>query len=216
MADIPTYYIAKEDLQAYLGVTLTAQGIAQFNVMLPAMQLMVDNYCNRSWAGTAGEPVIETFDAIAAETAPFAQDTFFTKCEISQTPAHEDCPLAKGVISVNVGGVPWDNHYVYSYDDHIKLWVRPQTIMLPNPLGFKSITITYNSDDPGNCPAAIKQALVEWIARKVQTSSDSNKEVGSVQAGTVNVRYITDKVGGMPDFVKMVLDTYRFMPLEVL
>jgi hypothetical protein len=44
------------------------------------------------------------------------------------------------------GGVVWDMHFVYSYDTYIKLRVSPQTITLPNPLGFKSVQVTYNAE----------------------------------------------------------------------
>ena len=208
-----TAYIQKTDVEAYMNLTLTGNGQLLFNLLLPAMQDMVDQYCNRSWNTT--NPITEYFDAIQAETAPYAQDTFFVGCpKISQTPADINAPLAKGIISVTVGGVEWDMKYVYSYDTHVKLWLRPMTIMLPNPMGFKSIKIVYNSEAAGNVPPLIKLALIQWIARKIQTSSDSGKDAVRVQAGTVNVQYRPDGIGEMPDFVKQALDQYRLTPLD--
>jgi hypothetical protein len=213
MTDTPYYYIAKTDLETYLGVTLTANGIAQFNLMLPAMMAMVDQYCNRTW--NFSNPVTQYWDALQEVTAPYAVDTFPVDYPpISDTPVYEDIPLAGGVISVEVGGIPWDMHFVYNYKTHARLWVRPMTIILPNPMGFKSVKMVYNSDAAKNCPAPVKQALIEWIARKVQTSPDAGKEAILTQTGTVQARFAQDKVGGIPDFVKLVLDQYRMPALD--
>lgn len=211
----PYTYISKAELEAYLGVTLTAPGIAQFNLMLPAMMDMVDQYTNRTWNFT--NPLTENFDALQEVTAPYATDAFFTAAhKIDQTPYNVAYPLAKGVRSVTIGGIVWDMHFVYSYDTYIKLWVRPMTIMLPNPLGFKSVQVVYNAEGAQTCPPAVKLALCQWIARLIQTSADSGKEVNKVQAGTVIAQYNVDKLSGMPDFVKLVLDNYRFVPIDHL
>jgi len=220
MSDTPTPYMYAEqsELEAYLGVTLTENGANQFALLLPAIMDAVDQYCNRSWQTTEqdGDGIItEYFDAVAAETAPYANDTFFVKQpKIAQDPADPTAPLAKGIVSVTVGGVPWDMRYVYSYDTHVKLWLRPMTIMLPNPLGFKAVEIKYKSDAAGNVPPLVKQAVIEWIARKIQTSGDANKDPNRVQTGTVQVQFTTDKVGGMPDFVKLALDQYRLAAID--
>ena len=194
-------YIAQADVENYLGVALTPSGVNTFNTLLPLLQDMIDNYCNRSWNFT--NPVTENFDALQDVTAPYATDTFFVKY-----------PPVSGINSITVGGVPWDLTYVYNYKTHIKLWVRPETILLPNPLGFQSVVINYNSSAAGNPPPAIKLAFIEWMARKINTASDANKEVTKVQAGTVQAQYAQDRVGGIPDFVRLVLDSYRLPALD--
>ena len=132
-----------------------------------------------------------------------ANDTFF--------PTN---PPVQSVDSVTVGGVTWDLSFVYNYKTHIKLWVRPETITLPNPLGFQSVVIIYHSAAAGAVPKPVKLAFIEWMARKIQNAPDANKETTRVQAGTVQAYYAQDKVGGMPDFVRMVLDSYRLPALD--
>ena len=43
---------------------------------------------------------------------------------------------------------------------------------------------------------------------------DSGNDVKQVQTGSVSVTYAADKVGGILDFVKMVLDSYRLSPVD--
>lgn len=200
-------YIAQADVEKYLGVTLTTAGQNTFNTLLPLLQDMIDQYCNRTW--NFANPVTENFDALQEVTAPYATDTFFTKYPISETPYNADIPLAAGIRSVTIGGISWDMHFVYSYKTHVKLWVRPQTITLPNPLGFKSVQIVYNSDDAGTVPGAIKAAFIQWMARLINTAPDAGKEATRAWAGTTKIEFAADKVGGIPDFVRLALDQYR-------
>jgi hypothetical protein len=53
-----------------------------------------------------------------------------------------------------------------------------------------------------------------WLGRLIQTAPDSGKDTTLAQAGTVQVRYVQDKVGGIPDFVKMALDPFRLPALD--
>lgn len=194
-------YCTQADIEHYLGVSLTSNGQQTFNLLLPTMQALIDQYCNRSWNLT--NPLVQKFDAIQDVTAPYATDTFLV-----------DFPPIDSIISVTVGGVPWDLTFVYNYKTYIKLWVRPQTITLPNPLGFQSVVITYNSQAAGALPAPVKLALIEWIARKIQIAPDAGKDSTRVMAGTVQAYFKEDKVAGIPDFVKMVLDQYRLPAID--
>ncbi len=194
-------YCAQSDIETYLDISLTANGQALFALLLPSMQDMIDQYCNRSWNIT--NPITQNFDALQETTSPQANSTFIV-----------DYPPIASIDAVTVGGVPWDLQYVYNYKTYVKLWVRPQTIVLPNPLGFLSVVITYHSGAAGVVPSPIKLALIEWLARKIQTSPDANKEVTRTQVGTVMAQYAADKVGGIPDFVKLVLDQYRLPPVD--
>lgn len=194
-------YITKAELEAYSGITLTDNGVALFNLLLPSMQEMIDNYCERSW--NFSNPVIETFDAIQGGASPYPTDTFFVKY-----------PSVTAINSITIGGQVWDLTYAYNYKTHIKLSINPQPILLVNPLGFQSVVISYNSDSAGALPSPVKLALIEWVARKMQTATDAGKEAAQVQTGTVSVRYKEDKVGGIPDFVRVVLDSYRLMPID--
>ncbi len=193
-------YIAQADVESYLGVALTTSGVNTFNTLLPLLQDMIDRYCNRSWNIT--NPITESFDAID-QSSLMANDTFF--------PAY---PPVQSIDSVTVGGAVWDLTYVYNYKTYIKLWTKPMTVLLPNPLGFQSVAIIYHSAAAGAVPNPVKLAFIEWIARKINTAADANKELTKVQAGTVQAQYAQDKVGGIPDFVKLVLDQYRLPAID--
>jgi|SRR5579885_1124026 len=222
MADEPTpfWYINQSDVEAYLGVTLTPAGVAQFNVLRPILQKQIDNYCNRSW--NFENPVVETFDAFTDSTPRRLKNTFFPKYKVSQTPADENHPQAGGIISIIRGetnghnGSPLDLTYVYSYGTHIKVWTWFASFDLFNPMGFKSVKITYNSDDSKQVPEDVKGAFIMWLARMINTAPDAGKELTRTQAGTVQAYYAQDKTPGIPDFVKMVLDQYRIPAMDYL
>ena len=216
------YYITQSDLEAYQGITLTANGIALFNLLLPAMQTMVDQFCNRTWDFT--NPVTEVFDAMENNVRPYPKDTFYTKCKIAQTPANVLYPNAKGIISMSIQNMAWDLNYVYSYDTFVKVFARASSVILPNPLGYKAVTLVYNSDDAvtidnhnvvtTNPPAPVKLALVEWIARQIKTAKDTGKEANDITIGTVRVNFKSDSVGALPDFVKLALQPYKFVAMD--
>lgn len=172
-------------------------------MMLPNMMEVIDTYCNRTW--NFANPVTEYFDA--TNTGIF----FVSRPLISATPADAGYPLAGGVISVTGGTTPWNLNAVYNYKTYIKLTTGTQ---FTDGYGFQSVKIVYNSDAAKNVPKSIKQAMIEWMARKIQTASDSGKEVRQVQTGSVSVQYVDSKVGTIPDFVKMALDSYRLPSVD--
>jgi|SRR5882724_421882 len=191
-------YCTQPDIETYLDISLTANGQALFALLLPSMQALIDQYCNRSWDLT--NPIIESFDAIDVNL--LSQNTFFIKY-----------PTIASINSVIIGGAPFDLNYVFNYKTHIKLSTT-QSLLLQTPLGLQSVVISYNSAAAGALPTPVKLALIEWISRKIQTSPDANKEVARTQVGTVLAHYTPDKVGGIPDFVKLVLDQYRLSPVD--
>jgi hypothetical protein len=204
-------YIAQSDVEAYLGVSLTPAGVATFNVMQPLLQDQIDNYCNRTWNLT--NPITENFDAMQmVGQSSLANYTFFPKNKVSETVNNTLYPLAKGIINVTVGTAPLDMNYVVSYGTHIKLSASFPSVLLANPLGFKMIQIQYNADL--SLPPAIKGAFILWMGRMINTAPDAGKEVNKVQSGTVIAQFTPDKVGGIPDYVKMVLDNYRFVAID--
>lgn len=206
-------YITQADVEAYLGITLTDSGANFFNTMNPLMQEVVDQYCNRTW--NFSNPVTEYFDAIQDTASPHVTDTFFvSNPNISTTPANPSFPQAGGIVSLKIQDVPWDLRYVYNYKTHVKLWIKPVSVLLVNPLGYRAVELVYNSDAAGALPKPIKLAMTEWMARKIQTAPDAGKEVVDVQTGTVRARYVQDDKGGIPNFVKMILDNYRLTPLD--
>lgn len=218
-------YIAQADLQTYLDVILTTNGQAQFNAMLPNMQSMIDIYCNRTWNFT--NPITEYVDAYEDSALTKLKGTFFPKNKVSLTPFSSSFPQAGGVNSImvgavnGVGAIPIDLTYVYAYGTYIKFWAWNFMTNLFNPLGYRSVQIIYNSDDASpdgtsnaNVPGPIKQALIEWMARKIKTSPAGGKETLQAQADTVKVQYVEDKTPGIPDFVKLACDQYRIPPVD--
>ena len=187
MADTPYYYVKQSDVETYLNTTLTVNGQALFTLLQEPMQALVDQYLNRTYRAT--NPVSEDFDALTiAGKLTLANYEFFPQHRISQTPANVLYPLAKGIISV--------------------------TVILANPLGFKMVHLIYNSDEADACPGPVKIALIQWMARVIQESPDAGKETTRVAAGTVNAGYVADKISGIPNFVRMVLDLYRVIPMD--
>lgn len=214
MTSTPYYYVTQAELEAYLGVTLTPTGLAQFNLMLPGIMGVVDQYCNRTW--DFANPVVENFDALTNIGAGVqANYSFYVKYPmISATAASPTYPLAGGVISVVIGTTSVDMNYVVSYGTHIKLAAAFPSVILANPLGFKMVQVTYNSDSSKNVPQPVKLAMIQWMARLIQTSPDAGKEATQVQVGTVNATFAKDTAPGIPDFVKLVLDNYRLVALD--
>src|SRR5947208_17065096 len=111
-------YIIQQDVERYLDITMTGNGINQFNDMLPRMQEMIDQECNRTWNFT--NPVTENFN--------LATDyTFFPKYPVSTTVLDSNHPQAQGVVSITIGklngqgGTSVDLTYVYNFKTHIKL-----------------------------------------------------------------------------------------------
>jgi len=215
MADpTPYYYIEQEDVEKYLGVALTNNGIAQFDLLNPLLQDMIDQYCNRTW--NFENPIVEKFDALTKVGNDLQGNySFFVQHPpISITPASLTYPLAEGIISVIVGTSPVDLNYVVSYGSFVKLVAAFPSVILANPLGFKMIQITYNSDAAQNVPKPVKMAMVIWMSRLIQTSSDAGKETNKVQAGTVIAQYNADKINGIPDFVASALEPYVLQALD--
>lgn len=211
-------YIQQSDIETYLGITLTANGVALFNLLQQPMQDIVDQYCNRTWNFT--NPVTENFDALSADGKfLLANYTFFPKYKVSSTVNDANYPLAGGIISVKVGTSLLDMNYVVNYGTHIKFSASFPSVILANPLGFKMVTIQYNSDDAGTVPTPVKYALIQWMAREMQNAPDAGKEPVNVQTGPVKVEFsgargLTPLV--MPPLVKQVLDQYRLPALDHL
>lgn len=211
-------YIAQIDLEQYSNETLTGNGIAQFNLLLPLMQAMVDQYLNRTFTFT--NPVTEYFDAFSKSTPPAIQDTFFPQYPISKTPFNVAFPRAGGINSITfgevngAGGTLLDLTYAYNYGTSVKIWSWSTMISMFNPFGLQAVKIIYNSDDAGNVPPPVKLALIVWMARMIDTSPDSSKEAVLVQTDTVQARFAQDKIGGMPDFVCAALNPYRYIAID--
>lgn len=209
-------YITQQNLEAYLGSTLTGNGLAMFNLFLPNMQDLIDAYCNRTW--NISNPITEYFDAVRKEGFNYIPNTnFVVACpSISTTPYNDLYPGAGGVRSVSIAGTLLDMQYVFSYGTYIVITLTFSNTLFTNPLGLRAVQVVYNSDAAGNVPKPIQQALIEWIARKIQNSGDSGKEAILVRTGTVEARYNPDTEPGIPDFVKMVLDQYRLPVVDHL
>lgn len=213
----PYTYIQQSDVEAAMGgVALTTNGAGIFNTMLPYFMKLIDQYCNRTW--NFENPVVDTFDALR-EVGPTLQANyqfFISAPNISKTVYNALYPLAAGIHSAVIGGTNLDMNYVFAYNTFVKFSAAFPSIILPNPLGFRMISITYDSDAAQNFPLDAKMAMAQWMARFIQESPDAGKETQRVMAGTVQANYTPDKVPGIPNMVKMILDQYRLAAIDRL
>src|SRR5690242_4627291 len=113
------FYVAQADVENYLQISLTGNGIALFQQLQANVQDTVDLYTNRSWNIT--NPQTEYFDLTAG-------NAFFPKYHIDPTPYNNAFPQAGGVRSITVGAINGqggnllDLTYVYNYGTHIKFF----------------------------------------------------------------------------------------------
>ena len=211
MADFA--YITSTDVENYTGTQLTANGEAAFNLLAPAIQDLCDSYLNRTF--NFQNPIIEHFNVTTDNMPPQVQSSFFTKNPISLTPYNVAYPQAGGIRQVNVGkvngagGTNLDLTYIFNFKTHFKFWNWYIMSTLFNPMGYLAVEVTYNSDDAQNVPKPVKLALVQWISRMIQESSDSGKSTSEVMTGNIRVYYNKETKNEIPDFVKMVLNSYR-------
>lgn len=195
-------YVAQSDIEAYLGISLTDNGVSLFNLLQPSLQQAVDTYCNRTW--NFSNPITDKFDAVQDTTIPSISYIF-----IASQP-----PILDGTYSVTVSDTLLDSQYVYNYGTYVKLWIRPQTIAMTNPLGYLSVVLSYNSGSQQAVPADVKLALVQWMARMIQTAPDAGRDLVKTQFSNVQTQFVLEKNTDMPDFVKAVLDKYRLEPID--
>lgn len=154
-------YIANTDVETFLNITLSADGEAAVDALIPPVEAFAESYCGRKWnRGSAN--VSETFDG--------GTDTFF--------PAHT--PI-DSVVSVNDDGDALDAGDIYNYGTHIKLAYRTTR----NP---RSVVITYKSDNP--IPADLKHALVRWVADIFKSSEDAGKTAKRATVGPMTVEFL--------------------------
>lgn len=186
MADF--LYITQPDLEGYLGSPLSDKATLTFETLLPLLQDAIDTYCNRSWNFT--NPVTETFDISDSSTG-----IFYVKY-----------PDISAINSVSVDGGAVNLNTISNNTSRVKF--------LSSPYGSQSVVISYNSDAAQNPPKAIKLALLDWLAQKIQTAPQGGRDVVQVQTGSVSVRYAENKTNEMPDTVKMILDRYRLPPID--
>lgn len=174
-------YIAKTDIETFLNITLQTQGENIVNAIIPAIQALVNNYCNRSWDHASNDEITEKFDG--------GEVSYFVK----------NPPIASVVTLTVDGTVYTENSDFYVYDDYIRLSARASNFP-------KAVVIKYKTSAT-TVPADVKHAMVQWVAQLFKSQSDAGKVVSRVSAGTVSYDYMTR--ADMPDFVRMVLNQYR-------
>jgi hypothetical protein len=177
-------YLAYTDVEAFLNITLTADGRTLVNAIIPAIEAFVDSYCNRTWSKAAGDEIIETFDGGKA--------TFFVK----------NPPVAE-IVSITDDGDAVDADDIYNYGSYIKLAYKAS----PVPLG---VVITYKTSAT-TPPADLKHALVQWVSQIFKSQSDAGKVTSRISTGPLSIDFLAQD--GIPKFVEMVLDRYRLVPM---
>ncbi len=186
-------YITKADVATFLNITLTANGEALVDSLIPAVEAYAKDYCNRTW-NNGSIDIVETFDGFA--------DTFFPK----------NAPI-DAITGVTVNGQAIDTAYLYNYGTHIKLGAYATMLDYSyRPFGYRSVVITYRANSP--LPADLKQALIQWAADIFKSSEDAGKTLTQVHVGTVRAYFTAQD--GIPKFVEMVLNKYRAIPIYAL
>src|SRR5438552_19142836 len=97
------YYVTQQDVEKYLGVSLTANGVATFGILQQALQDTVDTYCNRSW--NIGQVQTDYFNAYTDTNPPTLIDTFFPKYSVDPTAYDPNHPQAGGVRIITIGEI---------------------------------------------------------------------------------------------------------------
>ena len=153
-------YILTTDIETFLNITLTVNGQATVNALIPAVEAFADSYCNRTWAVTGNQ--VETFDG--------GGTVFLIK--------H---PPINAVLSITEDGTVVGADSYYAYKSYIKSL---------SPLGTtpRSVVITYTSSITP--PADLKHALVRWVAEIFKTSEDAGKTTRRVKMGSVDIEYL--------------------------
>src|SRR5947209_2794830 len=104
------FYVNQSDIENYLNISLTGNGLNLFTALQQNVQDTVDQFCNRSWNFT--NPVTEYHNSFENSSPSRIKDTFFTKAPVSITPYNASFPQAGGVRSIiivalnGVGGQP--------------------------------------------------------------------------------------------------------------
>ena len=218
MEDQPYYYCTQQDIELYLDVSLTNNGVNTFNLLQPAIQDLADQYMNRTF--NFENPIVEYFNVTTDTMPPQVQSSFFTKNPISLTPYNASYPQAGGIRSVNVGkvngvgGTNLDLTYIFNFKTHFKFWNWYIMSTLFNPMGYLAVEVTYNSDDAQNVPNPVKLALIQWIARMINESSDAGRSIERTEVDGIKQQWTPEKNLEIPSFVQMVLNKYRIIPSD--
>jgi hypothetical protein len=176
-------YVLRVDIETFLDITLSANGQALVDSLIPAIEKYAEDYCGRVWNKGASDDITEVFDG--------GTDLFF--------PAN---PPIASIQSITIQGSVYDLTRAYNYGSHIKL--SSKAVDIP-----RAVVIVYRTSATA-IPADLKHALIRWISEVFKSSDDAGKVTGRVSSGPVSVDYLTQD--GIPKFVEMVLNKYRLEP----
>jgi hypothetical protein len=179
-------YLAYTDLETFLNITLASGGQSLANAIIAGISAYADRYCNRTWASSSNTEITETFDG--------GTDAFFVK----------NPPIAS-VVSVTEDGdeLSAEDEDYFVYDTYVKFPVKALS-------GSQNVVIKYKTTATA-IPADLKHALVQWASQIFKSQSDGGKVATRVSTGPVAVDFIAKD--GVPQFVQMVLDAYRLIPV---
>jgi hypothetical protein len=176
-------YIVSTDIETYLNITLTNNGLNTVNSLIPAVEEVIDNHCNRTWTTADNAThLTEKYDG--------GTDVFFLK----KTPINQ-------LVSVTIDGEPFDLDDVYNYDNYIKLVSRAAP-------GLQNVVVVYATlATPASLPVSVKQAVIQWVSELFKASPDAGKSVEIAQVGPMKLTYKLSS-DDMPEFVRRALMPY--------
>ena len=177
-------YITRTDIETFLNITLSTNGQALVDALIPAIEKYVEDQTNRNWSTGASTDITEIFDGNT--------DTFFPKIS----------PIAS-VQSVTINGTAYNLSNVYNYSSHLKF----STIAVDLP---RTVTIVYRTS-ANTLPADLKHALIRWVADIFKSQDDAGKTTVRWSEGPVSVEYLAQD--GIPKFVEMLINKYRLQPV---
>ncbi len=174
-------YITNSDVQTFLETTFTTPEGNAMTPVLSALELAANAYMGRSFG--AG-PQTEYFDG---NTHMFV---------LSKGPA-------TAITSIEIDDQAIEADDIHNYGNYVKLDYRA------NP-GHQNVKIVYTCS--ADVPADVKQALVQWAANIFKSHKEGGKSISRVSIGPMSVDYkMSEKASEMPDFVRMVLDSYKLI-----
>lgn len=176
-------YVLRADIETFLDITLSANGQALVDALIPAIEKYAEDYCGRVWSKGANDDITETFDG--------GTNTFFPSI----------VPIAS-IQSITVQGSSYDLTRAYNYGSYIKL--SSNAVDIP-----RCVVIVYRTSAT-SIPADLKHALIRWVSEVFKSSDDAGKVTSRVSSGPVSIDFLTQD--GIPKFVEMVLNKYRLEP----
>jgi len=183
-------YIETGDIEKFLNITLTADGIALVTDLIVSIDAFVDDYCNRTWSKTSSDEIAEIFDG--------GTDLFF----INYPPIVSVTSVKTDIRADYAGDLLEESEdEFYVYDTYVKLASPASDIPRSVEIKYKTSATTVPED--------LKHAIVRWVSEIFKSQDSAGKAVSRVSIGPMSIDYLTKD--GIPLYVEKVLNRYRLI-----